>query len=130
MWGSVQEKKPFYQGFSLIRSPKLNFGIRSRYNAGALHDTILCPRRVPELTMNPGNHFAFTIIRLDAIRPPAQGRTRFHDSEAPGLFLTVTAAGSKAFYFLRRSPHTSRVVKVKLGPWPNGIAITKLCETA
>ncbi len=46
------------------------------------------------------------------------GRVSFYDSDTPGLCAQVTAAGSRAIYFLRRSPHTGRMVKVKLGPWP------------
>jgi len=73
------------------------------------------------------NRFAFTAHRLEGINPPDAGRLSYYDAESPGLCLLVTAKGSRAFYFLRRSPHTGRMVKVKLGPWP-GLEISEARE--
>ena len=69
-------------------------------------------------------HFAFTALRLDATKRPVSGRINFYDAETPGLCLVMTAAGSRSFYFIRRSPHSARRVKIKLGPWP-GLGITE-----
>ncbi len=74
--------------------------------------------------MPTSNHFAFTGHRLEGTPLPSAGRTRYFDTETPGLCLLVTAAGTRSFYFIRRSPHTGRTIKAKLGPFP-GVEISE-----
>jgi integrase len=49
-----------------------------------------------------GNHFGFTVARLERLEAPDTNRDWYHDTGCPGLSLCVTAGGSKVFYLYRR----------------------------
>jgi integrase len=59
--------------------------------------------------------FAFTEPKIRALVPPQDGRDReYHkDTKVPGLQVCVTAAGSKAYYYVRRMD--GRPTRVLLG---------------
>jgi integrase len=59
----------------------------------------------------------FTAARLQAIKPPANGRQYVYDQKTPGLALCVTAAGNKTFYLYRWAD--GRPVRVRLGRFPD-----------
>jgi integrase len=66
--------------------------------------------------MERTTHFPFAKKRLEAITPPASGRTVYHDTATPGLTLRVTANGQKSFCFYRK--FRGSPVRKKLGDFP------------
>ncbi len=60
--------------------------------------------------------FKFTKTALEAIKPPTTGRTVVYDAKVRRLALRVSAAGSKAFYVVRR--RITGVDWVRLGVFP------------
>ena len=64
------------------------------------------------------NQFKFTKTALQGLPVPATGkRVTYYDTDTPKLALRVTAAGSKAFYVVKRSGR--EMVWFKLGTFPD-----------
>lgn len=59
---------------------------------------------------------AFTQAWISSLTPGPK-RQRFHDSEAPGLTLTLHPTGKRAFYFYRKIK--GKPEEHKLGDWPD-----------
>lgn len=60
----------------------------------------------------------FTIRAIEALSPPATGRSEFKDTKVQGLYLRVTPSGVKSFSFVGRAKGSSRVERLTLGKYP------------
>lgn len=60
----------------------------------------------------------FTIRAIEALPAPAERRSEFKDTKAPGLYLRVTTKGVKTFSFVGRAKGASRVERLTLGKFP------------
>lgn len=76
----------------------------------------------PQKTQSQGSpgagktRFHFTKRLIEAIRPPASGRSTYHDAKTPGLILRVTPTGAKSFAYYRRV--NGRPIRLTLGSFP------------
>jgi integrase len=62
------------------------------------------------------NRFNFTKEALERVRPTEAGRDTYRDATERRLYLFVTAAGGKSFYYVRRLG--GRTYQVRLGAFP------------
>ena len=63
----------------------------------------------------PTAKLAFTPARVAAFTIPDAGRVFYHDADAPGLALRVSANGERVFYIYRKV--AGKPIKVALGPF-------------
>lgn len=66
-----------------------------------------------------GDRFTFTKEKLDALRPPQNGRRAVHDTKTTGLSLRITPTGTKTFSLFRRVKG-GEPFRVTLGRYGNG----------
>jgi len=65
------------------------------------------------------NILNFSKGRIEALTLPAEGqRLEFHDTQAKGLLLRVSSAGSKTFYFYRWIKSSGKPERITLGRFP------------
>ncbi|MEI8375060.1 MAG: Arm DNA-binding domain-containing protein [Planctomycetota bacterium] len=60
--------------------------------------------------------FQFTKTKLEALVPPAKGRTYYQDAGGESLSICITAAGSRTFYLVRF--FRGEKVRIPLGKFP------------
>jgi len=59
-------------------------------------------------------HFKFTELQLTKLKP-CQKRTRYYDTQMPGLVLDLLPSGYKSFRVYKKLPGTSRPLSITLG---------------
>ena len=64
----------------------------------------------------PPRKINLTKTAIQAIEPPASGRTYTYDTKQPGLAVCTTAAGTKTFYLYRKV--NGKPERIRLGVWP------------
>jgi len=79
---------------------------------------IWCPRRVPK-AKGLSVPRAFTDALIRGLRSPAKGRLELADAACRGLWLRVTATGTKTFAFRYRVRGVRRVERSTLGKYPD-----------
>ncbi len=62
------------------------------------------------------NRFKFLKSQIEALLPPEAGRATYYDADVKKLAVRVTAAGSKAFYVVKRA--AEGMAWIKLGDFP------------
>lgn len=63
------------------------------------------------------NRINFTKAAIEALKPPASGRTYVYDVKTPGLAICVTKAGTKTFYLYRKVD--GKPERIRIAPWPD-----------
>lgn len=63
------------------------------------------------------HRFEFSKSQIEALKPPESGRATYYDAEIKKLVIRVTAAGSKAFYVVKRTDEG--MAWIKLGSFPD-----------
>lgn len=63
------------------------------------------------------NRFKFQKSQIEALKPPESGRATYYDADIKKLAIRVTAAGSKAFYVVKRT--ADGMAWLKLGTFPD-----------
>ena len=63
------------------------------------------------------NRIAFSKARIEALRPPRNGRTTYYDKIVPKLALRITPAGARSFYVIQRNG--AGMAWVRLGAFPD-----------
>jgi integrase len=69
----------------------------------------------------------FTMSAVERLIPPAAGKDSYHDTETPGLYLTVTGKGVKSFSYVRRIG--TRVGRLTIGRYP-GVTVEQARKEA
>jgi hypothetical protein len=59
----------------------------------------------------------FTKAKIAAIQPPEVGRDLYRDDKEQYLYIFVTKAGSKSFYYVRK--WEGRTAQIRLDTFPN-----------
>jgi integrase len=68
--------------------------------------------------MSDSNSIVFTQARVESLPVPAAGRVEYRDAKQPGLYLRVTATGSKSWRLVKRSTRTGKLERITLGAFP------------
>jgi len=68
--------------------------------------------------MPKDNIIAFTQDRVRDLAPPATGRAEYRDAKQPGLYLRVSANGTKSWRLVKKA-RSGKLERITLGQFPN-----------